>query len=157
MLEPVPAAATARQPDNRTGRPSGISVRRRERDTGDSSNETWAELSRQAVHRASLLAESLLARAPGALQVAWPASRRHQHDIETQRGVGEIGPALQEMLERAGDAAALFPQYRVGSAHRVGTCLDFDRGNSAAAPRDEIDLAHGRAIALRQDAIALQP
>ena len=32
----------------------------------------------------------------------------------------------------------------------------FDRCEDAAAPGDEIDLAHGRAVAPRQDAIALE-
>src|SRR5579864_1926284 len=89
--------------------------------------------------------------------MAWPAPRRHQHDIEAQRSAGEIGPALQEMLERTGDAAPLLPQNRFGGAYIVCARLDLDRGNGAAAPRDEINLAHGRAIALCQDAIALQP
>jgi len=42
------------------------------------------------------------------------------------------------------------------SGRKIIPRFHFDRGEDAATPDDEIHLAHGRAVAPRQDAIALE-
>jgi len=67
--------------------------------------------------------------------------RRHQHDIEAEIRVAEIGPSRQELRQGALDPAALLPQQRLGAACPIAARLDLDRGNDVPAPDDEIDLA----------------
>jgi len=57
------------------------------------------------------------------------------------------------MAERPLDAPALALQERMCGGGFVGAGLHLDRRQNAAAPRDEIDLALGNAIAPGENAI----
>ena len=85
-----------------------------------------------------------------------PAAGRHQHDIETRGQRRKIRAMGEEMLQGTGDAQLLPRRERLAGAGEIGARFDLDRGKNAAAAGDEIDLADGRFVALRQDAIAFE-
>ena len=86
--------------------------------------------------------------------MARPAARHDQHHVEPRIEPGKVGPGPEEMLKRAGDAAALARQHRGARRRLIGPCLHLDRHQHAAAPRNEVDLARRHTKPPRQDAIA---
>src|SRR5579885_1028198 len=95
--------------------------------------------------------------APGVGEVARPAARQDQHHVEPRIEPGKVGARAEELLERAGDAAALARGERLARGGEIGPRLHLDRRQHPAAPRDQVDLARRHAIAPRQDAPAAAP
>src|SRR5690606_26604778 len=94
--------------------------------------------------------------AEGVRPVARPAARRHQNEVEAE-GVLAIGGMLhQPVFGGSGDAFRIHRIERVFLAGAAGAGLHLDKGNGAAALRNQVDLAHGGTEATRENAIELE-
>src|SRR6266404_7685077 len=86
-------------------------------------------------------------------QMARQAPRRNQHGVETQLEFGMLGMRHQPGLRGVDDSRLLARRHRIGGLIQAGAGLDLDERQQIAPPRDDVDLAIGRAKTLCQDAI----
>jgi hypothetical protein len=80
-----------------------------------------------------------------------------QHDVESQRQLGQVGPRQQKGRRGAGDAAALARQHGGGGAGEVAAGLDLDDREDAPAPGEDVDFARWTAPVGGDDSPAAQP
>ena len=78
--------------------------------------------------------------APHAGQMTRQAQPRHEHDVESDRQLGQLRAAHQEGGSGTDDAAALARQNRLRSGVHVAARLDLDDRQNTTAPRQNVDL-----------------
>src|SRR5882672_9186381 len=93
---------------------------------------------------------------PGVAEMARQPPLADQHHVEAQGQPAMLRVRREELLEGARDAAALARGDGLAGGGEAVARLDLDRGDDAAAPGDDVDLADRHAIAARQDAVAAQ-
>jgi len=81
----------------------------------------------------------------------------HQHRVEAHRMGGIVRMPRQVKACRARHAAELAAAQRLGGGEEIGSCLDLDEGQDAAAPNDDVDLAELGLVAPRQQRLAGEP
>ena len=85
------------------------------------------------------------------------AQRRDQHDVESQRQLGQVGPHQQKGRRGPSDAAALARQHGSGGAVEIAAGFDLDDRKYAAAARENVDLARWAAPVEGDDPPTAQP
>src|ERR1043166_56212 len=86
-------------------------------------------------------------------EMAWQASWRNQHGVETHLEFCMLGMRHQPCLRRIDDALLLARRHGPGGIIQAGAGLDLDKGDQIALAHNKVDLAIGGAEALCQDAV----